>query len=204
MATPTTTRVGAANESYNGSTWDFIRSGISAAVSTFVGFTNNLPYAVYRLVKLTLTDGQGVPLGLESNGDLRIAEQRAAVAELNTLGVIAVANRPLAGSDLAATTISAMAAAGVVVKGSAGTLYRVIYTNGNGATRYLQVHNTASAPADTAVPAITISVPTLTSYILELAPFGRYFDTGIYVCHSSTAFTKTIGTTDGGFSCLSM
>jgi hypothetical protein len=95
-----------------------------------------------------------------------------------------------------------MSATGVVGKAAPGNLVRVVYTNGNAAARYLQVHNTTSAPGDGAVPVYTLAAEDGSNnrpIILELATCPSFFDTGIYVCHSTTAGTKTLGGADGNF-----
>jgi len=55
---------------YNGTTWDRIRAGITAVTSTFTGFLNSLPWAVYHATPTTRTDGQGGPLESDSLGSL--------------------------------------------------------------------------------------------------------------------------------------
>lgn len=86
-------------------------------------------------------------------------------------------------------------AASLIAKASAGTLYRAIITN-TGAAQFVQIHNTATLPADTAVPAMVVAVPAASSLILDLGPSGLAFSTGITLCNSSTAPTKTIGAAD--------
>jgi len=89
--------------------------------------------------------------------------------------------------------------AGRVVKAGSGRVYGVTYYNNNAGTRWLQFHDATSAPADTAVPVFTYQVATQTSIHIDFGRYGRLFSTGIYVCHSTTDTTKTIGTTDGLF-----
>ena len=56
---------------YNGTTWDRLRTGITTAVSSFVGWLNVIPFGKYLATDLTLTDGQGGPLTLDSTSALR-------------------------------------------------------------------------------------------------------------------------------------
>ena len=198
-ATPTVSKLSVFGLAYNGATWDFLRSGITTAVSSFTGVLNTLPLVKYVASPATLTDGQAVSMQADSKGNVRMAEQNSTTAELNTLGVVATAPRPLSGADLTPSIVSAQAATGVVIKAAPGVGYKLIYTNGNAAARYIQLHNATSAPADTTVPLLAVAVAAGASYTIDLGPFGAYFSTGIYACHSTSAFTKTLGSTDGGF-----
>lgn len=78
---------------FNGTTWDRVRSGVTTIASSFTGFLNTLPWAVYNSSPTTRTNGQGGPLEADSAGNLRMAEQFAPAAEDNTVGVIKVEQR---------------------------------------------------------------------------------------------------------------
>jgi hypothetical protein len=83
---------------------------------------------------------------------------------------------------------------GRIVKDSAGVLVGLTGHNSSASTQFVQIHNSPTVPADTAVPTIVISVPAGSSFALEYDNAdARYFDRGIYVCNSSTGPTKTIG-----------
>lgn len=88
---------------------------------------------------------------------------------------------------------------GRVVKAGPGRVYGVSYYNDNAATRYLQFFDATSAPADTAVPLITVPVAAGASTYINFGRYGRLFETGIYVCNSTTDVTKTLGSADGLF-----
>lgn len=67
---PTSSRL----SGFNGSTWDRIRAGITTIGSTFTGFLNSLPWAIYHATRTARTDGQGGPLESNANGDLSTTE----------------------------------------------------------------------------------------------------------------------------------
>jgi hypothetical protein len=58
--------------SFNGTTWDRIRSGITAVSSTFTGFANDLPWAIFHSAPTVRADGQGGPLEADANGNLKV------------------------------------------------------------------------------------------------------------------------------------
>lgn len=94
---------------------------------------------------------------------------------------------------------SAALEASAIVKASAGNLYGFVVTNNNASTRYIQIFNSATLPADGAIPALTIPVPAGAVLPFDTGKFPNYFTNGIVICNSTTQITKTIGAADSLF-----
>lgn len=107
---------------------------------------------------------------------------------------------PVAAAQAAAVALSeaqtTALATNLVIKASAGTLYKITGYNNNAAIRYLQIHNTTSLPADGVVPAWVYPVPLTGGFEFDWGFYGRRFTTGITACFSTTLATKTIAAAD--------
>jgi hypothetical protein len=112
----------------------------------------------------------------------------------NTLGGSAAAS---GASVVSSTALEASH----VLKASAGTLVSLVGYNSKVSAQFIQLHNSATVPADTAVPAYVFTVPAASNFSLDV-PGGIPFTTGISVCNSSTAPTKTVGAADCWFSAV--
>ncbi len=116
------------------------------------------------------------------------------ISTSNPLPVTAVAGASV-GAQLNA---NAIAATSKIIKATPGTLFGLLVSNGSAAGQYYQLHDSATLPADTAVPTISVYVPAGQSLGISW-PTGRAFATGIVACNSSTNATKTIGAADSNF-----
>lgn len=105
---------------------------------------------------------------------------------------------------------SAAEEASAVVSAVPARVSKIIFHNDNVAARYLQIFDSATVPADTAVPTICIAVPADTTYVLDfprdlerraVGGLDRFpkFTAGVAVCNSTTAATKTVGSADSLF-----
>jgi hypothetical protein len=79
-----------------------------------------------------------------------------------------------------------------VVKASPGTVYRISGFNAHTSPVWIQLHDAASLPSDTAVPALIIYVAATANFDFDMSDVGRFCQKGIVVCASSTGPTKTI------------
>lgn len=87
-----------------------------------------------------------------------------------------------------------------VIKAGPGMLYRLVGYNSKASAQFIQLHDAAALPADTAVPKEVITVAATSNFAIDLGVYGRKFSTGIVVCNSSTGPTKTLGSADCFFS----
>ena len=147
----------------------------------------------------TYDNGDVAVVQMDVNGNEKVREQYAPVAEDNTNGVIAGLMKPVAASAYAPSAYKQFGSVTKAnIKASAGNVYALRVINSNAAARYLQLHNKATAPAaaDTAqvsylIPGGTAAVPGV--LLLETTFFApsEYFATGIGFAISTTAATFT-------------
>lgn len=83
----------------------------------------------------------------------------------------------------------------LVVKRGPGKLYGFQGYN-SGAAQFILVLDASGVPAEGVVPCFPIAVGATSNFSAFFGDTGRSFDTGIVLCNSSTAPTKTIGAAD--------
>lgn len=102
---------------------------------------------------------------------------------------------------------SAAAEASAVVSAAPARVSKIVVFNDNVAAQYIQLFDSVTVPADTAVPDLCFVVPADSMLVFEfpltierraLRGTDRHplFETGVAIANSSTSATKTVGTTD--------
>lgn len=144
--TGTTNRLGVTsnNKTWNGSTWDLTRSGITGIISTFVGITNTIQHAVYNATRPTLTDGQAAMGQLTSRAALITAPETRSVSIVTTQTVTA-SSAYTAGNMIGALITAANA---VSISGS-GIIQSICVTSKTVQTGNIDAYIFTSNPSST-------------------------------------------------------
>lgn len=87
-------------------------------------------------------------------------------------------------------------AASLIIADRESTLYGLSGYNSKASAQFIQLHDSATLPADTAIPVMVLSVAASSNFSIDFGIHGRPFNNGIVVCNSSTGPTKTIGSAD--------
>lgn len=116
----------------------------------------------------------------------------------DTLGNLRVAGALGADAGLSVVSSSAQEAS-KVIKASAGVLVSLTGYNAKVSAQFIQIYNSTTVPADTAVPIYSIAVAASSNFAFDLPAIGVPFATGIAVANSSTQATKTVGSADCWF-----
>lgn len=205
FANPTTSNIMGMNMLWDGATWD------RAPGTSTTGAQVNIASA-------------GVASGAIASGAVASGAIASGAYASGSIGSGAIASGAIASGAVASGAVASGAyaagafaqkvfteptaaqstayATSLVVKASAGTLYQVFGYNSHTATVFLQVHNTTSLPADTAVPIITLAVPASSNFSLDLNLLGRAFATGITLATSTTGPTLTVSGATTWFNAL--
>jgi hypothetical protein len=93
--------------------------------------------------------------------------------------------------------------ASAIIKSAPGNLYGFAGYNSKLTPQFIQVHDSATLPADGAIPKVILTVPAVSNFSWNSGEFPKAFANGIVICNSSTGPTKTIGAADCWFSVLS-
>ena len=110
---------------------------------------------------------------------------------------------PEVGAPIGVFTLASISQeASRVFKVGAGTIMSLIGYNAKVSAQFIQIFNTASLPADGAVPVYSFTVPASSNFSIDVPVCGVPLTTGITVCNSSTQATKTIGAADCWFTAV--
>lgn len=168
----------------------------SGVASTLVG-------GKYTTTPPTSSDGQVQTFRQDINGRLLVSLGTLIAGEDLANGVVAVAAKPVAAAMYAPSSyrMPATAVTTAVVKASAGAVLSLRAINTNAAARYLQIHNTSSAPAGgaTALRSFVIPAGTAANPAVLMLDRGYFADqvfcpTGISFAFSTTRDTYTAAT----------
>jgi hypothetical protein len=174
----TTTRALTATHlsSFNGTTWDRVRSGLIAVQSTFAGLLNTLPLAVYNATPTTRTEGQGGPIQASARGALNTRnDELPSYEDQNAL--VARVEHQYTGINCVADT---------QVKASAGFLHCVTVHCADVAPTVGSIiiyDNTAESGTIICI----IQIDATTFFRPYTLLFDRVCTTGIYVGFTTTA-----------------
>jgi hypothetical protein len=90
--------------------------------------------------------------------------------------------------------------ASLIIKATPGTLKQVFGYNSAAADQFIQLHDSATLPAEASVPEDVVIARAGSNFVIDFGESGKAFAAGITVCNSSTAPTKTIGAANCWFS----
>ena len=106
-----------------------------------------------------------------------------------------VRTQPNVGTQVNSTAL----ANALMVTASAGTLLSFVVTN-TGAAQFIQVHDAAAATANGTVPIAVFAVPDgSTTPVTASLDIPIKCTNGVYLCNSSTAATRTVGSANCWF-----
>lgn len=107
------------------------------------------------------------------------------------------ANPALGASPTNATTV--IYAASLPIKNGPGKLFGFSGFNSKGSAQWIQIHDSATLPAEAAVPKVIVYAAATANFSFDAGVYGREFLNGMYMVNSSTGPTKTIGSADVWF-----
>lgn len=133
---------------------------------------------------------------MEGNQSTTSKETRPAIVDADSF--LLTRGNPATGTLVASTAY----AASLVIKATPGTLISVSGYNSKASAQFIQLHDAASLPADTAVPEMTFTVPATSNFSFDIPLTGMPFAIGIVVANSSTGPTLTVGSADVYFTAV--
>lgn len=202
--------------------WEVQGGTLSACTVSLQGSNDGVTFGTTFIANTTCTsDGESIITAVGANSSyIRVNVSAYTVSfGIPTLNVTvsawnevtgATATNPLntavvassASTSAVSMVFSTAYEASHIVKATAGNLYGLFGYNSKTSSQFIQCYNSATLPADTAVPIITFTVPASSNYSLSSGSLPINFSTGIVCGNSSTGPTKTIGSADTWFNIL--
>jgi len=154
--------------------------------------------AEYNSLAPTYANGDASSLQGDINGNLKTVGQYMPVAEKNAAGdgYYAISRWGNTNSTDKGTEYQNYSFQTINVKATAGSVTKLTVINTTASVRYIQIHNTATTPSASAVPAISFMLAangSLNLGIDQLGQNGFYCATGIAIANSSAAGIYTAG-----------
>lgn len=169
-----------------------IANGSTAPASTTTWTIGFISVTNYSNQDVTLQDVR--PMGVSAGLPVEVLRSSSvAVSTLPTLATVTTvgSQTPVVPTVTNGTINSAASTNATSVKASAGTLWSIVISNINAATRYVKLYNLAVAPTvGTSTPVLTIAVPTNGVITINGGANGMRFSAGI-------SLAITAGATDG-------
>jgi hypothetical protein len=143
-------------------------------------------------INIVDNDSKAVVTGSNPSGS-----EEALVVRNIPSGLQGVAEKPDSTSTYTPSTYNSTAyESSGIAKASSGVLYGLSGFNSSESIQFIQIHDSATVPANGSVPKIIICVFPNDNFFWDGSKFGMYFTNGIVWCNSSTGPTKTIGSAD--------
>ena len=106
---------------------------------------------------------------------------------------------PITGAVVRSNKATTAYATSLVVKATPGALYGISGYNSKASAQFIQLHDAATLPADTAIPVFLLVAAASSNFSVDFGVYGRSFSVGCVITNSSTGPTKTIGSADCWF-----
>lgn len=136
------------------------------------------------------TAGNALTLTTDDSTNISVGGATFSGGTASGSGSISVSSLPGAAAPVSSSAYEASH----ILKASAGVLYAVSGYN-SGPAQWIQIHNSATLPANGVAPVLTFYVPTTSNFSRDF-PVALTLSAGIVVCNSTTGPTKTIGAAD--------